>query len=134
MATIFTRRVIAYVIDFIIVSAIMWIISYLLYFIMNPYETYNVYMYFPYVAPVLGLIYFICCEKLKDATIGKALMYLQVRSRNGARINWAQAIVRNITKIFWFPVLFDWLLGKVLGANDRLFSAITKTVVMNEFG
>ena len=100
---------------------------------MNPYETYKVYVYFPYVAPVLGLLYFICCEKLKDATIGKALMYLQVRSRNGARINWAQAIVRNITKIFWIPIIFDWALGKLLRTNDRLFSAITKTVVMNEF-
>ena len=133
MASIFTRRVIAYVLDFFVVSAFMWIISYLLYFIMNPYETYKVYMYFPYVVPVITMIYFVCCEKLKDATVGKALMYLQVRSMNGARISWPQAIIRNLTKIFWIPILFDWLLGKLLRSNDRLFAAITKTVVMNEF-
>lgn len=133
MASIFTRRVVAYVLDFFVVAAIMWIVSYLLYFIMNPYETYKVYMYFPYVAPVLGFLYFVVCEKTKDATIGKALMYLQVRSRNGARINWAQSLVRNLTKIFWFPIIFDWALGRVFGANDRLFGAITKSVVMNEF-
>ena len=109
MASIFTRRVVAYVLDFFVVAAIMWIVSYLLYFIMNP------------------------CENTKDATIGKALMYLQVRSRNGARINWAQSLVRNLTKIFWFPIIFDWALGKIFGANDRLFGAITKSVVMNEF-
>ena len=68
-----------------------------------------------------------------DLELGKALMYLQVRSRNGARINWAQSLVRNLTKIFWFPIIFDWALGRVFGANDRLFGAITKSVVMNEF-
>ena len=132
MASVFSRRVVAYIIDFFVVSAFMWIVSYICYFFMNPYNVYTVYQYFPYVVPVLIMIYFVLCEKFKSATVGKALMYLQVRSRNGAKINWAQAIVRNITKIYWFPIIFDWALGKILRRSDRLFGAITKTIVINE--
>ena len=133
MASKFTRRIIAYVLDFFVVSAFMWILAYLCYFIMNPYETGSIYQYFPYLLPILILVYFIFLEKTKGATVGKALMYLEVRSRNGARINWAQAIVRNITKIYWVPIIFDWIIGKLLGAgNNRLLGSITKTVVVDE--
>ena len=132
MATVFTRRIIAYILDFFVVSAFMWIVSYACYMFMNPYDVYSVYQYFPYVVPVLIMVYFVLCEKFASATIGKALMYLEVRSRNGAKINWAQAIVCNITKIFWFPIIFDWAIGKILMRRDRLFGAITKTVVIND--
>lgn len=131
MASVFTRRVIAYILDFFVVSAFMWIVSYLCYFLMNPYDTYAVYQYFPFVVPILTLIYFICLEKIKGATVGKALMYLEVRSRNGARINWAQSIVRNLSKIYWIPIIFDWAIGKIL-KTDRILCYITKTVVIDE--
>lgn len=98
---------------------------------MNPYDTYAVYQYFPFVVPILTLIYFICLEKIKGATVGKALMYLEVRSRNGARINWAQSIVRNLSKIYWIPIIFDWAIGKIL-KTDRILCYITKTVVIDE--
>ena len=80
MASVFTRRVIAYILDFFVVSAFMWIVSYLCYFLMNPYETFAVYQFFPIVLPILILVYFIVLEKSKGATVGKSLMYLEVRS------------------------------------------------------
>ena len=132
MATIFTRRVIAYVIDFFVVSAFMWIVSYLLSIFINPYNSYTVYMYFPYVVPVLCLAYFILLEKMKGATVGKALMYLRVISRNGYPISWIQAIVRNLTKVFWFPIIFDWAIGMIIRRNDRILGLFTKTIVVNE--
>lgn len=88
-------------------------------------------MYFPYVVPVLILVYFIVLEKSKGATIGKSLMYLRVISRNGRKISWIQAVIRNLTKIFWFPIIFDWAIGKIL-SNDRIFGVFTKTIVVNE--
>lgn len=132
MATIFTRRVIAYVIDFFVVSAFMWIISYLLSIFINPSGSFQIYSYLAYVVPVLGLIYFVFLEKTRQSTVGKSLMYLRVVSRNGYPVSWTQAIVRNLTKIFWFPIIFDWALGKLFNSNDRLFSAFTKTIVINE--
>ena len=131
MVSVFSRRVVAYVIDFFVVSAFMWIVSYLLFFIVNPQNSYMVYQYFPYVTPVLTLVYFILCEKFAGATVGKSLMYLQVKSKNGYDITWPQAIVRNLTKIYWIPIIFDWAIGKLL-KTDRILNNITKTVVIDE--
>lgn len=131
MATIFTRRVIAYIIDFFVVSAFMWIVSYLCYFILNPGNVHGVYQYFPFVVPILIMVYFVGCEVTHAATVGKALMYLQVKSRNGANITVVQAFVRNLSKIYWIPILFDWAIGRFLG-RDRFLSEITRTVVVNE--
>ena len=132
MASFFTKRVIAFIADFFVVSSVMWIVSYLLYFLVNPYQAFTVYMYFPYVVPILIVAYFSYLEKNKGATVGKALMYLQVRSKNGAYISWPQAIIRNLTKIYYIPIIFDWALGKVLKRDDRLLGAFTKTVVIDE--
>ena len=131
MASVFTRRVIAYVLDFIVVSAVMWILSYVVYLLLGS-NSYSVYKYYIYLLPAFILIYFILCEKTAGASIGKAIMYLQVRSRNGAKISWIQAILRNITKVYWVPIIFDWLIGKLL-RTDRLFGAISKTVVINDY-
>ena len=78
------------------------------------------------------ILYFVILEKNKGATVGKALMYLRVISRNGYPISTVQAIVRNLTKIFWFPIIFDWALGKLFRRDDRIFSDFTKTIVVNE--
>jgi uncharacterized RDD family membrane protein YckC len=132
MATIFTRRVIAYVIDFLVVSAFMWIVSFFLFNIMGPKNVYQAYQYFPWFIPIFGLLYFILCEKMAGASIGKAIMRLEVKSRNGANISWLQAIVRNLTKIYWIPIIFDWLLGRFLN-TDRILNNITRTTVVNDW-
>ncbi|WP_405305304.1 RDD family protein [Methanobrevibacter sp.] len=131
MVSVFTRRIIAYVLDFFVVSSFMWIVSYLCFLVINPVDVYYVYQIFPVLVPILIMAYFVACEKIKGATVGKSLMYLQVRSRNGAYINWAQAIVRNLSKIFWIPIIFDWGIGKFLD-KDRILAYITKTVVVDE--
>ena len=130
MSTVFTKRVIAYVLDFIVVSALMWIVSYFLFGMIGPQKVYDAYRYLPYVVPVLIFVYFVLLEKLAGASIGKAIMNIQVKSKNGANISWLQAIVRNLTKIFWVPIIFDWLIGKLL-RTDRLFNNITRTTVVN---
>lgn len=130
MATIFTRRVIAYVLDFLVVSAFMWILSFFLFGIMGPKNVYQAYQYLPILIPILGLLYFVLCEKTFAASIGKAIMKLEVKSRNGADISWLQAIVRNLTKIYWIPIIFDWLIGRFL-KTDRILNNITRTTVVN---
>ena len=130
MATIFTRRVIAYILDFLVVSAFMWIISFFLYGLLGLKNVYQAYQVIPFLMPVLGLLYFILCEKIASASIGKAIMKLEVKSRNGANISWLQAIVRNLSKIYWVPIIFDWLIGRFL-KTDRILNNITRTIVVN---
>ncbi len=108
----------------------MWILSYLLSLIFSPIDIISVYGIFPFIVPILGFAYFVFFEKAKGATVGKAIMYLEVRSRNGSNITWAQSIVRNLTKIYWIPIIFDWLVGRFMN-TDRLFGNLTRTVVVN---
>lgn len=131
MATVFTRRIIAYIIDFFVVSAFMWIVSYFIFLISNPNDVHSIYQYIPYVVPFLIYFYFVLTEKLAGASVGKALMFLQVKSKNGSDISWPQVIVRNLTKIYWVPIIFDWLIGKIL-KTDRLLNNITRTIVVND--
>ena len=132
MATIFTRRVIAYVLDFLVVSAIMWILSFFLFYILGPKNVYSVYQFLPWIIAIFGFVYFVFCEKVFGASVGKAIMRLEVRSKNGARISGLQAIIRNLTKIFWVPIIFDWLVGKFL-KTDRILNNITRTTVVNDY-
>lgn len=132
MASVFTRRVFAYILDFIVVSAIMWILSYFIFGITGAKNFYQVYQFIPFAVPVLIYVYFVLTEKFMGASVGKAIMKLTVKSNNGAEISWLQAIVRNLTKIYWFPIIFDWLIGKIL-RTDRILNNITKTVVINDY-
>ena len=131
MVSVFSRRVIAYIIDFFVVSAFMWIVTYLVSLVIAPANSYSVYSLFVYLVPILIYVYFVISELFFGASVGKSVMYLQVRSRNGARISVPQAIVRNLTKIYWFPIIFDWAIGKIL-KSDRLLNKITQTVVVDE--
>lgn len=131
MASIFSRRIVAYIIDFFVISAFMWIVSYFVSILIAPVDTYKIYSNLIYVVPVIIYLYFVLTEKFAGASIGKSLMYLQVRSKNGSTISWPQAIVRNLTKIYWVPIIFDWAIGKIL-KSDRLLNNITRTIVIND--
>ena len=128
--SVFSRRVIAYILDFIVVSALMWIVSYFIYMVVGASNVHMIYDYLPFFVAVVILLYFILCEKLAGASMGKAIMNLEVRSKNGAYISWPQAIVRNLTKIYWIPIIFDWAIGKLL-KTDRVLNNITRTVVID---
>lgn len=128
--SVFSRRIIAYILDFIVVSALMWIVSYFIYMVVGASNVHMIYDYLPFFVAVVILLYFILCEKLAGASMGKAIMNLEVRSKNGAYISWPQAIVRNLTKIYWIPIIFDWAIGKLL-KTDRILNNITRTIVID---
>lgn len=128
---VFSKRVVAYILDFIILSAFMWVISYFIYGIIGAKNVYGVYQFLPYFVPIFIFVYFVLTEKLAGASMGKAIMGIEVKSKNGADISWLQAIVRNLTKIYWVPIIFDWLIGKFL-RTDRLFNNITRTAVVKK--
>lgn len=131
MVSVFSRRVISYFLDFFVVSAFMWILVYLLSLVISPADSLKIYMNLHYFVAVLIYVYFVLCEKIAGSTVGKSLLYLEVRSKNGAKISWMQALVRNLSKIYWFPIIFDWAIGKLL-RSDRLLNNITRTVVVDE--
>ena len=132
MMSMFTKRTIAYIMDFFIVSAFMWIISFVMSFISDTYTINALYNYFIYIIPILIMAYFVYCEVNNGASLGKAIMYLKVVSTNGNTVNYQQAFIRNISKIFWIPIIFDWAIGKITKCDDRILNKLTNTIVIED--
>ena len=136
---LFLKRTIAYILDFFVVSAFMWIISYFAYFFINYFNMFQIYHYFVFILPVIILFYFTILEKNLGATIGKRLMFIEVKSTVPKRgrlgrdysITYTQALIRSLSKIYWFPIIIDVILGKITG-KTRLLDGITRTTVVEE--
>ena len=136
---LFLKRTIAYILDFFVVSAFMWIISYFAYFGINYLNMFQIYHYFVFILPILILAYFTILEKNLGATVGKRLMFIEVKATVPRRgrlgrdysITYSQALIRSLSKIYWFPIVFDVLLGKITG-KTRLLDGITRTTVVEE--
>lgn len=136
---LFLKRVIAYILDFFVISAFMWIFSYFAYFFINYFNMFQIYHYFVFILPILILVYFTILEKNLGATVGKRLMFIEVTSTVPRRgklgrdysITYSQALIRSLSKIYWFPIIFDVLLGKITG-KTRLLDGITRTTVIEE--
>ena len=136
---LFGKRAVAYILDFFVVSAFMWILSYFAYFFINYFNMFQIYHYFVFILPILILLYFTVLEKNLGATVGKRLMFIEVKSAVPRRgrlgrdysITYTQALVRSLSKIYWFPIIFDVILGKITG-KTRLLDGITRTTVVEE--
>ena len=136
---LFLKRTIAYILDFFVVSAFMWILSYFAYFFINYFNMFQIYHYFVFILPILIILYFTILEKNLGATIGKRLMFLEVKSTVPRRgrlgrdysLSYSQALIRSLSKIYWFPIIIDVILGKITG-KTRLLDGITRTTVVEE--
>ena len=136
---LFGKRVVAYILDFFVVSAFMWIVSYFAYFFINYFNIFQIYHYFVFILPILILLYFTILEKNIGATVGKRLMFIEVKSAVPRRgrlgrdysITYSQALIRSLSKIYWFPIIIDVILGRITG-KTRLLDGITRTTVIEE--
>ena len=136
---LFAKRAGAYIIDFFVVSAFMWILSYLAYFAINYLNMFQVYHYAIFILPLLILLYFTLMEGSIGATVGKRLMFIEVVSTitnskgivRNTKITYKQAFIRSISKIYWVIIILDILLGKLSG-NTRILDKIAKTTVVEE--
>jgi uncharacterized RDD family membrane protein YckC len=76
-----------------------------------------------FLMPVLwGLIWVIYSAFLDTswgATIGKRVFGLQVKMVNGSKVTFNAAFIRNISKIIWFFLLLDWIVGIATPGPDR---------------
>ncbi|MGL4669188.1 MAG: RDD family protein [Methanobacteriaceae archaeon] len=130
---IFRKRIVAYIMDYFVISSIMWVLSQIVAFIVFSYSTFLVYNYLIFVLPVLTLIYFVILEKIKGETVGKNLMGLKVVNEYNGNISYKSSIIRNISKIYFLPILIDLVIGRFSkGDNERILGKASKTVVIEE--
>ena len=126
-------RIIAYIIDSIIIGIVAAIIYYVaLLPLLIPSVTilgvvtvtgvapwWAFILLLPFVFGILELLYFMILDTVWGGTIGKRILGLQVQTVNGGKVPFDKSIIRNISKIFWPFVIIDWLVGVVTPGNDR---------------
>ena len=125
----FTKRLSACIIDFIVVFLLISIVNNLLFVPISLLKVPFISAYYPYaVTIIVTMAYFTIMEAKTNKTIGKKVMKLYVSDEEGY-ISYYSAFIRNITKCFWIPLIFDVIIGKVLGFPSRLFDKIAGTDV-----
>ena len=116
-------RLIAYVIDSIIIAIPVWIIWFLVLaatiFTSPFFIIYGAWLIFPFLFGIIQMLYFIILDVSWGATIGKRVLGLKVQMLNGAKVPFDKAFIRNISKIYPLFVLLDWLVGIVTAGDKR---------------
>ncbi|MDI6643433.1 MAG: RDD family protein [Methanobacteriaceae archaeon] len=129
MASIFIKRTLAFIIDALIITAVMWILSALLYPLIIVSGTFFIFNAWLILLAILTLFYFSYMEKNRETTLGKSVMNLRVISLEG-EITYRNAIIRNLSKILWFPIIFDLIAGSLSTSNHlRYLDKIANTEV-----
>lgn len=112
------RRLIAFIIDSIIVAIGTFIIAAIIlipflitaaltglpWFLFNPFA-------FPFFAGILSVLYFALLESWYGWTFGKRIMSLEVEKVDGQKPPLDAAFIRNASKIYWILVLLDVIIG-----------------------
>jgi uncharacterized RDD family membrane protein YckC len=113
------KRVIAYVIDSIIVGVVTTIILAVALFpflLANPLGFFNL-LSFPFAMGLLYILYFPISETMYGATIGKRLLVLKVVTKTDGKPSFEKAFIRNISKIHPVLLLLD-LIGGLVTSTD----------------
>ncbi len=118
------RRVIAYVIDWIIVVIVTAIIEFTVLLGMgiasaivfaNPMNIFVPFQMLGFgffgLSAILFLLYFTLSEAMYHRTLGKSFMGLKVVTTDGSKFDIGKAFVRNFSKIYWLLLLLDVIGG-----------------------
>ncbi len=112
------RRLIAFIIDSIIVAIATFIIVAVIaipfiivaalaglpWFLTNPFA-------FPFFVGILSILYFALLESWYGWTFGKRIMNLKVVKNDGQKPPLDATLIRNISKIYWILILLDVIIG-----------------------
>ncbi len=119
-------RLIAYIIDSIIIAIPTYIIYYIvllsIFFsggVTGFVAAYGFALLFPFLFGIIEVLYFVILDVSWGATIGKRILGLQVQMTNGGKVTFDKAFIRNISKIFWLFLILDWLIGIATPGADK---------------
>jgi len=115
MEQLWGRRMAALIIDAIFISLLMWALTALLYPLIAMTNLYYVFNFWLILWGFLIVIYFTVMEGKWSTTLGKGLLNLKVQTKDGD-MNYKRALVRNLSKFIWIPLLIDVAMG-FRGAN-----------------
>jgi len=110
------RRVIAFVIDALIVYFVVGLLVILAaasFLVLSGPGVFGAVLggVFTFLAGVILVLYFVAFEVLAGASIGKRVMGLKVVASGGRAPNAVEALVRNVSKLYWLLLILDIIVG-----------------------
>lgn len=128
----FTSRLKALIIDAIIVTLFTALVNNILYIILSAVNDQTILAWYPtIVLIVVTMLYFTIFEAKTNKTLGKKVTHLYVSDEEGY-MSYGKAFIRNITKIYWVPLIIDVILGKIFNCPSRLFDRFAGTDVYSD--
>ena len=117
-------RLIAYIIDSIIILIPTWIIWFFITLSLIFAESvfffaWGAWLILPLILGIIEVFYFVLLDVYWGATIGKRVLGLHVQMVNGGKVPVDKAFIRNISKIYWLFLILDWLIGVATPGADR---------------
>ncbi len=130
MQNLWGQRFVALMVDIIILTLLMWILSAIIYPLIAAVGIFTVLNYWGLLAALIIIVYFTYMEGKSGSTLGKRLLKLRVKALEG-NLNYKKSFIRNISKILWVPIILDVILGFALGdSNDRFLDKVSRTFVV----
>ena len=132
MEALTKKRFWAFIIDFIFITALIWILSIIIYPLAIVTGIFSIFNYWLLLLAILIIVYFTYLEGSKGKTIGKSLMNIKVKSIEGD-LSYKKTFIRNLSKILWFPVLIDLLAAYFTKSSSlRLLDKYAGTYVVSD--
>jgi len=109
-------RLVAFIIDVVIIAVVLTLLALAVtvpYFLSGGAVAFTGFFFggFALLSGIILILYFPLMESSSGASIGKHAMHLRVVSKSGSNPTFAEAFVRNISKIYWLLLLLDVIVG-----------------------
>ncbi len=109
------KRLIAYIIDFILSSVFVY---WVFFFLVTLKLQYDMFWYFPMTAGMVQVFYSALLEYYSGKTVGKALFKLEVEQLT-QDFYMSEALIRNFSKLHGILLLLDWVAGMMTEGDPR---------------
>lgn len=129
MPSLWGKRLVALIVDFVIVTLILWVLVAVIYpliALLNALVLFNIWI--PLTA-IFIVAYFTYFEGKHRTTPGKSIMKLKVRAKEG-EMGYKKALIRNLSKFLWLPLIVDVIVGFAIGNQERYLDRLAKTEVV----
>lgn len=131
------RRVVAFAVDAIIVYVVVGILAILFaisFLLASGSAGFGVVLVgvFSFVAGIILMLYFTLAEAYSGATVGKRAFGLKVTAAGGKTPPLEEALLRNISKIYWLLLLLDVIVGLAVskGYTQKYSDKVARTEVV----
>ena len=130
MPGLWKKRFIALIVDFLIITLLLWVIVAVIYPVIALLNLFALFYIWVPIAAILIVAYFTYFEGKYCTTPGKNIRKLKIHSKEG-KMTYKTALIRNLSKILWLPLILDVIVGFAMGKpRERYLDRLDKTEVI----